>query len=292
MSVILYLMNKKGLNVLEAVISKFGSHILSGVFIGNDKNVQNDYSKEIKKLCINENVLILEKTSKTDSFSGIRLAIGWRWMIQETKDLIVLHDSLLPRYRGFSPLPNMLINNEEYIGVTAIYAGKEYDTGDIVYQSKIKINYPIKIIDAIDAVASLYSTIVLKIITNYIELKPLPRLTQIESEASYSVWRDDDDYFIDFSRSAEYVCRFIDAVGYPYLGARTQLGDEIVMIKQAEVYFINAETSSPGKVIKIEDGHPIVLCGENAIKILNANYLGGQDLLPVKILKLKFRQKV
>lgn len=292
MSIILYLMNKKGLDVLEAIVSKFGSQLVSGVFIGSDKNVKHDYSQEIKQICINENIAILNKSSKTDFFSGIRLAIGWRWIIHEAENLIVLHDSLLPKYRGFSPLPNMLINNEKYIGVTALYAAKEYDTGDIIYQSKIKVNYPIKIVDAIDAISSLYSKLVLEIIADYIDSKPFPRHTQINSDATYSIWRDEEDYFIDFSKSAEYICRFIDAVGYPYLGSRSLIGDQILLIEQAEVYPINVEINSPGKVIKIEDGMPIVLCGENAIKILNAKYLAGQNFLPVKQLKIKFRNKV
>lgn len=292
MSIILYLMNKKGLDVLEAIVSKFGSQLVSGVFIGSDKNVIHDYSQEIKQICVNENIAILNKSSKTDFFSGIRLAIGWRWIIHEAENLIVLHDSLLPKYRGFSPLPNMLINNEKYIGVTAHYAAKEYDTGDIIYQSKIKVNYPIKIVDAIDAIASLYSKLVLKIIADYIDSKPFPRITQINSDATYSIWRDEEDYFIDFSKSAEYICRFIDAVGYPYLGARSLIGDQILLIEQAEVYPINVEINSPGKVISIEDGMPIVLCRENAIKILNAKYLAGQNFLPVQQLKIKFRNKV
>ena len=42
-------------------------------------------------------------------------------MIKNSENLIVFHDSLLPKYRGFAPLVSQLINGEEYLGVTAIF---------------------------------------------------------------------------------------------------------------------------------------------------------------------------
>ena len=46
--------------------------------------------------------------------------------------MIIFHDSLLPKYRGFAPLVNSLINQEKEIGVTAIKASQNYDEGDTV----------------------------------------------------------------------------------------------------------------------------------------------------------------
>ena len=85
-----------------------------------------------------------------------QLAIGWRWLISGTENLIVLHDSLLPKYRGFAPLVNSLINGEQEIGVTAIWAGPEFDAGEIIFQEKAGICYPIKIQEAIEIVSGLY----------------------------------------------------------------------------------------------------------------------------------------
>lgn len=45
---------------------------------------------------------------------------------------INLHTSLLPQYRGASPLQESLLNNDEYVGVTAIWMDKGLDTGDIL----------------------------------------------------------------------------------------------------------------------------------------------------------------
>jgi methionyl-tRNA formyltransferase len=53
-----------------------------------------------------------------------------------------MHDSLLPKYRGFAPLPNALINGEREVGVTALFASEEYDMGDIVCQRRLAVEYP------------------------------------------------------------------------------------------------------------------------------------------------------
>jgi methionyl-tRNA formyltransferase len=53
--------------------------------------------------------------------SDFNIAISWRWMLK-VSNLIVIHDSLLPKYRGFSPLVNMLINGEDTLGVTVLFA--------------------------------------------------------------------------------------------------------------------------------------------------------------------------
>ena len=72
------------------------------------------------------------------------MAVSWRWMIKHPKNkLIVFHDSILPKYRGFAPLVNMLINGEKEIGVSAIFGADEYDSE--IISEKTTISYPIKI---------------------------------------------------------------------------------------------------------------------------------------------------
>lgn len=43
-----------------------------------------------------------------------------------------IHHSLLPKYRGGSPLVWQIINNEEEIGTSVFYLDKGMDSGDIV----------------------------------------------------------------------------------------------------------------------------------------------------------------
>lgn len=50
-----------------------------------------------------------------------------------------LHGSLLPKYRGASPVQSVLINNETETGVTVLKSGIGLDDGDIVYSRSISI---------------------------------------------------------------------------------------------------------------------------------------------------------
>ena len=55
--------------------------------------------------------------------SELALAIGWKKLINSSyQQVVVLHDSLLPKYRGWNPLLTALINGDSRIGSTALIA--------------------------------------------------------------------------------------------------------------------------------------------------------------------------
>jgi methionyl-tRNA formyltransferase len=53
---------------------------------------------------------------------------------------INVHASLLPKYRGGSPMHRAIINGDEYSGVSIMYMVKKMDAGPILRQSKVKID--------------------------------------------------------------------------------------------------------------------------------------------------------
>src|SRR5687767_5095942 len=131
-----YLMSEKGLTVLRNHIRRYGKETISFVVASRDENVEKDFYEEIGILCKKNGVKFYDRKTKASLKADHSFAVSWKWMIQ-AKNLVVFHDSLLPRYRGFAPLVNMLIKGEEKIGVTALVAGKEYDSGNIIAQKAI-----------------------------------------------------------------------------------------------------------------------------------------------------------
>lgn len=111
-----YIMNSKGFYVLKNFIEKFGSSSVAYVVSSEDKNIQKDFFDEIKELAKKEKIKFFSRFENVapieKEFSGYKFAIGWRWLIKYERNLIVFHDSLLPKYRGFAPLVNCLVNNE------------------------------------------------------------------------------------------------------------------------------------------------------------------------------------
>jgi methionyl-tRNA formyltransferase len=218
-NITVFAMTQKGFEVIKSMHNAF-PNVIKNVISARDANISNDYYVEIMNFC-NENAI--EFHDRSDNFevtTEYALAISWRWIIKiNSSRLIVFHDSLLPKYRGFNPLVTSLINADKFIGVTGLYATDDYDKGGILFQAKSQICYPIKIQDAITIIIDNYIEVALKVancVANNIQMVALP---QCEEDASYSLWRDEEDYFIDWSKSSEYIKRFIDSVGSPYKGA-------------------------------------------------------------------------
>jgi len=243
-------------------------------------------------LCKQHNILVYNKNDVFDLHSEYAIAISWRWMIDVSeRKLIVLHDSILPKYRGFAPLVMALINGDSEIGVTALFANNSgYDKGDIIIQDRLAITYPIKINKAIELISELYCSITVKLIETINKSNDIVSVKQCEIEATYSLWRDEDDYFIDWAKESEQIKRFIDALGYPYKNAKTKTDNKVIRIKEAEVVAdVNISNRDIGKIIFVDDGFPIVVCGKGLIKITSAYYEeSGKDFFPISKFRIKF----
>lgn len=286
--IVLYLMNQKGFEVLRNVVEKYTSNIIEYVVLSEDDAVEKDYYDELVGVCNNYCIKYYRRKEIISTFDGFKFAIGWRWIIKDYKNLIVLHDSILPKYRGFSPLVNMLINGEDKIGVTALFADHDYDKGPIILQEKTEIRYPIKISKAIDLISSLYQRATCKVIDRILNNDIIDAIEQNENEATYSVWRDSDDYFIDWKKDSAFIKRSIDALGFPYSGAKTKVNDEILIIDDAElVDDVVVENRDVGKIIFFKERYPVVICGEGLLKITKAR-IDDED---INLYKIKFRTR-
>lgn len=293
-TVTLYVMSFKGFAVLEHIIKSNKKHLIDFVIYATDKNVENDYSKDIIKLCQANDLKFLKRGEKLyESKSKFIIAISWRWMIEilYPQKLIVLHDSLLPKYRGFAPLVNALINGENEIGVTALWGNKEYDKGDIIEKSKLKIQYPLKIESAIFSITKCYIDLISNIFDNLLT-NNLNSIPQNEEDATYSLWRDENDYFINWNDDSNKIKRFIDAVGYPYNGAKTKIkGKNVIIIEATIIDDVKIENRSNevGKIIFFKDNLPVVICKKGLIRIDKAVYENTQiSIFPLKIFRIKF----
>ena len=283
-------MSYKGYYVLQKILSEFPPSLIDKVISSEDNNVENDFYKEIKSLAESSGIYFYNKNDSFEIITTYVLAISWRWIIGLDQKLIILHDSILPCYRGFSPLVNYLINNEKSIGVTAIFANLEYDTGDIIEQKEIEITYPIKIFDAIKLLTPLYYEIIKSIIIKISKNKPLFAVKQDDLKASYCLWRGEDDYEINWEEDSIYIRRFIDALGFPFLGASSYLENKKVRIFEAEEYEdLIIENRTPGKVIFLKNGNPVVVCGKGLLLIKKIIEVGtGNSLLPLRKIRTRF----
>lgn len=287
-SIALFIMGKKGLACLETAIKTPFVTIKTVVF-ATDKNVEKDYVEEIISVCKKHSIPHYNRIKFTSSIlDGVDyyIAISWRWIVRENiSKLIVFHDSILPKYRGFNPLVSALINGDKKIGVTAIFANKEFDKGDIIDTKIVEITYPIKIIDAITTISECYQ-LLLQSVLQKIAANTIQAVPQNEEGATFSLWRDEEDYFLDWNLDAIVLERTINALGFPYGGARTRLNNDIIVITKAKaITDVKIENRTAGKLLFLKDNQPTIVCGQGLINIEEAHYLKNKE----KVVFNKFR---
>jgi methionyl-tRNA formyltransferase len=292
-TVALFIMGEKGYESLSSLI-EFSSDIIECVISSEDRSISHDFYHEIKTLCKENNIPFYNKKDAVSISSKYAFAIGWRWLLffEQTK-IIIFHDSLLPKYRGFNPLVSYLLNKEGKVGVTALFAHEEFDCGDIIDQRSVPITYPIKLKEAIQKIIPCYTELVLGISKKIKNKKEIVGYPQEESLATYSLWRDEDDYKIDWSKDAVYIKRFIDSLGFPYKGASALMNKTKVRILDSEIIEDRViENRCPGKLLFKQGDYPVVVCGKGLLKITSlCEDISGEELLPLKKFRIRFGSK-
>lgn len=263
----LFITGKKGMAALKGA-QRDGNAALACV-IGRDPNVVNDYADDMVVFCEAHNIPHRLFPAEYAGDFDLVIAAGWQRMIRDVPShkLVVFHDSLLPRYRGFAPLVSALLNRDAEIGVTALVGESDYDTGDIYAQKAISVSYPIKIGEAIDRVSDLYEALSSEIVTGLMN-QSISTQPQRHELATYSLWRDEDDYRIDWHASAETIVHFINSVGYPFKGASSLVNGRLFRIHEAvacdDVVIVNR---TPGKIIFMQGDRPVVVCGKGLLRV-------------------------
>ncbi len=267
-----------------------------------ESTVAKEWHSNIVELCQNHNIISFNWTDVKNDIEALicksnatgAIAISWKYMLPLSMNklmkvnLIVFHDSLLPKYRGFAPTPTAMINGENIIGVTALFAGDEADNGDILLQREMQINSNEYMKSIIGRQSEVYAKMVFELL-NKVENGQLSSYAQDSSKATYSIWRSEEDYHIDWNWSSLKIFNSIRALGEPYQGAFTIIDDEKVIIDKAEIIDdLNFEIRQPGKIWSIYDNKPKVVCGSGMLKIISARI---SDNSEYKFNKIRLRLK-
>jgi len=135
--------------------------------------------------------------------------------------ILNIHPSLLPKYRGPTPVPTAILNGEQETGVTIIKMDEKVDHGPILSQFKEEIR-PDDTAESLlerlfTAGAKVLTTILPVYLENKIELRK-----QNDSQATFTKKLTRDDGKIDWKKSDVYKERFIRAMS-PWPGAWTEV---------------------------------------------------------------------
>ncbi|MFG2000826.1 methionyl-tRNA formyltransferase [Spirillospora sp. NPDC048911] len=196
------------------------------------------------------------------------VANNWRtWIPPEIFDLprhgtLNVHDSLLPKFAGFSPIIWALIAGESEVGVTAHMMDEELDAGDIVLQRAVPIGPDDTATDLFHRTVDLIGPIVKEsldlIASGEAKLTPQDR-----TKASFFHKRSIEDSAIDWTWPAEDLERFVRAQSDPYPNAFTHYRGERVRVLKASVSK-GVYGGTPGRVFIPEGDGVVIVAGAEA----------------------------
>lgn len=236
--------------------------------------------ERMREVAARHSIDMLETRNPVTQPEDLTFLVGWQYLLPKvTPSTITFHDSLLPRYRGFAPTVTALIKGDREIGVTALTPTQAVDAGPIIAQRSLPISYPIKIQNALEQQAALMIDMAIEIVEQW-RYGELSSTQQPEDGATFSIWRDDTDYEIDWSKSAQTIERFVNAVGHPYAGASTSVGKERIRVFDVTVLpDMRFEIRDVGKIWNLENGRPTIICGEGMLKINNCCHEDGSKFI-------------
>lgn len=159
---------------------------------------------------------------------------GPKTMAQFKMGGINIHPSLLPRWRGATPIPAAILAGDEFTGITIQTLVAKADAGNILISEKIKIKDTDTSESLLERCASICCPLLNSILSNfenaYKNAKP-----QNENEATYSSILKKEDGLIDWTCSAKNIEQRIRAFS-PWPGCFSFIDGEKINIVQATVY--------------------------------------------------------
>ncbi|MBQ7781606.1 MAG: methionyl-tRNA formyltransferase [Lachnospiraceae bacterium] len=194
---------------------------------------------------------------------------------------INIHASLLPKYRGSSPIQWSVINGEEKTGVTIQQMNEGVDTGDILYQKEIVLDKKETGESLFDRLAVLGAEAVVEVLPLIEEGKVTP-VPQNHEEATHTVMLDKAMGHMDFTKNAIELERLVRGLNswpsaYTYFDGKqlkiweSDLCEEEELSDEEQVYVKNAK---PGEVVKVEKNRFAVACGNGALWITSLQLEG------------------
>jgi methionyl-tRNA formyltransferase len=175
-----------------------------------------------------------------------------------------VHPSLLPRYRGASPIAGALLAGEEETGVTIMLMDEGMDTGPILAQHTVEIDAEDTTGSLEERLAALGAELLLDTLPRWLD-GAIEALAQDDSEATYTKPISNEDAVLDWVLPAAGIWYRIRAFN-PRPGARTYWNGKLLKILRAHPVRNWKGREKPGEVVEVPNGVGVA-CGQGALAL-------------------------
>ena len=189
---------------------------------------------------------------------------------------INVHASLLPKYRGGSPIHSAIKNGDEYSGVSIMYMVKKMDAGDILSQVKVRIEKDDTALSMFSKLGLVGSDLLLETLIS-IEADDLTLTKQDQSLVTYAHNIKRTDEKINWNLTANGIdCHVRGYHSWP--GTFTEINGQIIKIYPGQIVNKNG---LPGEILSISnDG---ILVGSSELSYLITDFqVQGKKRMKIK----------
>ncbi len=190
-----------------------------------------------------------------------------------------LHPSLLPRWRGASPVPAAILAGDTETGVTIQFVAAEMDAGDILAQVKTPIGPDENAGELLARLATLGATVMVETVGRWLrgEITPWP---QDPTSVTWCGRLTKEEGLLDWHRPATLLARQVRAFS-PWPGAYTFWQGRQLTILAASALPADQINAAAGEVIALGDA-AAVGAADGAL-LLRQVQLAGKQPLPIEV---------
>jgi methionyl-tRNA formyltransferase len=192
-----------------------------------------------------------------------------------------IHASLLPKYRGASPIQYAILNGDNETGVTLMQMNEKMDEGNIIAQKKIKIIESYTTLTLSDQLSKLGAELLIETLPRIFK-KEIKLIPQDQKKATYTKILQKDDGKINWEKSATEIELQIRAFS-PWPGTYTNFQFSIFNF-QKRLKIIQAEAqasrpkSKPGTIFLTLDKKLAVACGKGSLILKKVQVEGKKEI--------------
>lgn len=191
---------------------------------------------------------------------------------------INVHPSLLPKYRGASPIQSAILNEEEKTGISIMLMDEKMDHGPILAQEELVLGGDETTESLYDLAAIKGVPLLVKTIKDFVD-KKISAIPQNDAEATFCRTITKEEARINWSNSAKKISAQIRGF-YPWPIAWTMLdGKRLKILPPIKV--VKNENKAPSGSITVDEGKIKIQCGQEAIEV-NKLQLEGKSVMGSK----------
>ncbi len=171
---------------------------------------------------------------------------------------INLHASLLPNYRGASPIQESLLNDDSFTGVTSMLMEEGLDSGDILGFQYLKITRTMEVSEAFEKLSHIAAQLTITTLDNF---ENINAIKQNESLVTFCKKIKKDDGLVDFCDAKKLFLKYKAYSYWPGVFLSSEL-----KLKDIE---LNEELSqnNEGEILEINKDFILIGCKKGSLKI-------------------------